>query len=108
MLRKIKGQSTLEYGLIIAVVVAALLAINLYMKRGVQGKLKESTDQIGKQFEPGTASSSWETASTGTTTTTETRAAGTTGGITSNITSTEEIERSEHEAWGTASQYYTQ
>jgi uncharacterized protein (UPF0333 family) len=46
-----KGQSTLEYAIIIAVVVAALLAMQIYMKRGVQGKMKQSTDDIGAQFE---------------------------------------------------------
>ena len=51
MLRKLKGQSTLEYAMIIAVVVGALLAIQIYMKRGVQGKLRESSDKIGEQFD---------------------------------------------------------
>jgi hypothetical protein len=46
-----KGQSTLEYAVIIAVVVGALLAIQIYMKRGIQGKLRDSTDQIGEQFD---------------------------------------------------------
>ncbi len=54
-LRK-KAQSTLEYALIIAVIVAALLAIQIYMKRGVQGKLRESSDQIGEQFDAGKTS----------------------------------------------------
>ena len=51
MRKKNIGQSTLEYAVIIAVVVGALLAIQIYLKRGVQGKLRESTDQIGQQFE---------------------------------------------------------
>ena len=51
MLRRIKGQSTLEYAMIIAVVVGALLAIQIYMKRGLQGRLRESSDQIGEQFD---------------------------------------------------------
>jgi hypothetical protein len=51
MSRRQKGQSTLEYAMIIAVVVGALLAIQIYMKRGVQGKMRESTDQIGEQFD---------------------------------------------------------
>jgi len=46
-----QGQSTLEYAVIIAVVVGALLAIQIYFKRGVQGKLRESSDQIGEQFD---------------------------------------------------------
>ncbi len=45
-----KAQSTLEYAVLIAVVVGALVAIRYYMGRGVQGKLRESTDQIGEQF----------------------------------------------------------
>lgn len=31
-------------------IVAALIALQYYMKRGVQGKLRESADEIGEQF----------------------------------------------------------
>lgn len=48
-----KGQSTLEYAVIIAVVVAGLLAMQTYMKRAVQGKLRQSTDSIGEQYSAG-------------------------------------------------------
>ncbi|MBI3319017.1 MAG: hypothetical protein HYZ89_00290 [Candidatus Omnitrophica bacterium] len=48
----LKGQATLEYAVVIAVAVAALLAMQIYMKRGVQGKLREATDQVGEQFSP--------------------------------------------------------
>lgn len=51
-----RAQSTLEYTVIIAVVVGALLAMQIYMKRGVQGKLRESTDDIGEQFAAGQTS----------------------------------------------------
>ncbi len=47
-----KGQSTLEYGIIVAVVVAGLLAMQMYIKRGVQGKLRGAADDIGEQFSP--------------------------------------------------------
>lgn len=53
MFNKQKGQSTLEYALIIAVVVAGLFAMQIYMKRGIEGKLRTSTDDIGGQFEAG-------------------------------------------------------
>lgn len=53
MLRKQKAQSTLEYALIVAVVVAGLIAMQIYMKRGVQGKLRSSADDIGAQFDAG-------------------------------------------------------
>ena len=61
-----RGQSTLEYAVIIAVVVGALLAIQIYMKRGVQGKLRDSTDQIGQQFEAERTGVTRTTARTGT------------------------------------------
>ena len=47
-----KGQSTVEYAVLIVVVIAALLAMGIYMKRGTMGKLRESTNQIGEQFAP--------------------------------------------------------
>lgn len=54
-----RGQSTLEYAVIIAVVVAALIAMQTYFKRGVQGKLRQATDDIGEQFSPGHTSSDY-------------------------------------------------
>jgi uncharacterized protein (UPF0333 family) len=45
-----KGQSTLEYVILIGFVVAALILMGVYMKRSIQGKLRESSDQIGEQF----------------------------------------------------------
>ena len=45
-----KGQSTLEYTLIIAAVVAALVAMAGYVRKSVQGRVRASTDQIGEQF----------------------------------------------------------
>lgn len=48
-----RGQSTLEYAVLIVVIIAALVAMQVYLKRGVQGRMRESTDQIGEQFSPG-------------------------------------------------------
>ena len=50
---RLQGQSTVEYAVVIAVIVAALVAMNIYMKRGVQGKLRSATDQVGEQYRPG-------------------------------------------------------
>ena len=47
-----RGQSTVEYAVVIAVVIGALLTMQIYMKRGTQGKLRDATDQIGEQFSP--------------------------------------------------------
>lgn len=57
MLRSIKGQSTLEYAMIIAVVVGAILAMQIYLRRGVQGKLRESIDSVGGQYSAGNVKS---------------------------------------------------
>ncbi len=48
-----RGQSTLEYAVLISIVVGALVAMQIYMKRGLEGKIHESTNQIGEQFEAG-------------------------------------------------------
>ncbi len=48
-----KGQSTLEYAVLIVVIIAALIAMQVYLKRGIQGRMRESSDQIGEQFSPG-------------------------------------------------------
>lgn len=54
MLIKItKAQSTLEYALILAVIVGALLTMQNYLKRSVQGKLQATADEIGEQYSPG-------------------------------------------------------
>jgi hypothetical protein len=52
-LRKIKGQSTLEYAVLIIIVIGALLSIQVYIKRGIQGRLKSASDDIGDQFSVG-------------------------------------------------------
>ena len=48
-----KAQSTLEYAILIIVIIAALISIQVYIKRGIQGRLKSSADDIGDQFSPG-------------------------------------------------------
>lgn len=48
-----KGQSTLEYAILIIIIIGALLSIQVYIKRGIQGRLKSATDDIGAQFSPG-------------------------------------------------------
>jgi len=67
MVKKTKGQSTLEYALIIAVVVAAFLAMQHYMRRGVEGKLRESIDDMsqGGQYAAGNTTSNVTTTQVG-------------------------------------------
>ena len=43
----------MEYAILIIIIIGALLSIQVYIKRGVQGRLKSATDDIGVQFSPG-------------------------------------------------------
>ena len=53
-----KGQSTLEYIVLIIIVLGALLAISNYFKRGLQGRWKAALDDMGDQYDPRVADSS--------------------------------------------------
>ena len=52
-----RGQSTLEYAVLIIVIIGALLTIQVYIKRGVQGRLKSAADDIGDQYSDGNTNS---------------------------------------------------
>lgn len=59
MLRRFKkGQTTLEYIVLIIIVLGALLAISNYFKRGLQGRWKSALDDMGDQYDPRAADSS--------------------------------------------------
>lgn len=46
------GQSTLETAVLIVVIVMALITMQVYMKRGIQGHLQSSADSLGEQYDP--------------------------------------------------------
>ncbi len=48
-----RGQSTLEYAVLVVIIIGALLSIQFYLKRGVQGRLKSAADDIGDQYSVG-------------------------------------------------------
>jgi len=47
-----RAQSVLEYSLVIACVVVALLTMSRYTKRSLQGKFHRLADELGQQYEP--------------------------------------------------------
>jgi len=47
-----KGQNIVEYTILIAIIISALLVMQFYVKRTYQGRLKEEADQIGQQYSP--------------------------------------------------------
>ena len=43
MLRKIRGQSTAEYAVVLSLVIAAVIGMQIYVKRGLQARVKAGT-----------------------------------------------------------------
>lgn len=44
-----KAQTALEYSVLISVVIAALVAMRVYMKHTFEGRLRSSIDDVGRQ-----------------------------------------------------------
>lgn len=44
-----KGQSLLEYSIVIGIIVVVMFAMNPFLKRGIQGMIRVAADQIGTQ-----------------------------------------------------------
>ena len=66
------GQVMLEYAVWLAVVVAAIIAMEIYIKRGVQGGYRGAADAFGRQYAPGCTISIWTTDVRGTSVTSST------------------------------------
>jgi len=45
--RTSRGQSTAEYVILVSIVIASAVAMQTYVKRGLQGKVKDVTDNVG-------------------------------------------------------------
>jgi len=60
-----RAQTSLEYAVLVSVVVAALVAMTIYMKRGMQGRLQQSAENIGPQYDPEKTTGNMTMTSTG-------------------------------------------
>ena len=47
-----RAQASVEYVILITLVLAALLVMSVYFRRGLQGKWKASVDEVGEQYDP--------------------------------------------------------
>ena len=47
-----KGQTILEYTVILIIILGVLIAMKDYVKRGIQGRWKSATDDFGEQYDP--------------------------------------------------------
>lgn len=52
-----KGQTILEYTIILMIILGVMLAMKDYVKRGIQGRWKTSADNVGDQYDPQTVNS---------------------------------------------------
>jgi hypothetical protein len=79
---KRRAQSSAEYAVVIALVVAAAVAMQIYVKRGLQGSVKfavdkaQRSDSASGQYEPYYLESSYDTATSGYQDTEETKTGG--------------------------------
>ena len=47
-----RGQSILEYTVIMIIILGVMVAMKNYVKRGIQGRWKSATDDFGEQYDP--------------------------------------------------------
>ncbi len=45
-----RGQSVAEYAVVFGVVIAAVVGMQIYVKRGLQGKMRDATDFVGARL----------------------------------------------------------
>ena len=55
---KRKGQTILEYTVILVIILGVLITMRNYVKRGIQGRWKSATDDLGEQYDPQAINSS--------------------------------------------------
>ena len=46
------GQSTLEYMVLVTIILGAFMVGGVYVKRGIQGRWKTVVDDLGDQYDP--------------------------------------------------------
>jgi Flp pilus assembly pilin Flp len=65
--RKHKAQSTVEYAVLIAIVAAAFVGMQIYLKRGIQGRVRDMAEQISStHYERKNTDSAYTTTQSGT------------------------------------------
>jgi len=52
LMRNHKGQTILEYTVIVIIILGVMIAMKDYIKRGIQGRWKSASDDFGEQYDP--------------------------------------------------------
>lgn len=50
MFKNRKAQSTLEYAMVAVCLAGALIAMQIYVKRSIQGRIRGAADEVGEQY----------------------------------------------------------
>jgi len=50
--QRLQGQAAIEYAVLVAIVVAALVTMQVYVRRGISGKLRAAADSVGEPYDP--------------------------------------------------------
>lgn len=57
--KKHYGQSTAEYVIVLGLIVGAVLAMQVYVKRGLQGRIREVTDTVDNVYSASEREGAW-------------------------------------------------
>ena len=52
MIARRRGQSVIEFTVLLIIVIGVFIAMQFYVKRGLQGRWKSSLDDFGEQYDP--------------------------------------------------------
>lgn len=47
-----RAQSTIEFTVLVMVIIGAALLISIYFKRSIQGRWRSAVDELGEQYDP--------------------------------------------------------
>ena len=64
-----QGQTAVEFAVLVTVIIAAFLAMQVYMERGMSGRFRGAADSIGEQYAPRHTASDFTVSFSGTTVT---------------------------------------
>ena len=51
-MKKNRAQSTIEFVVLLIIVIGSFIAMQWYVKRGLQGRWKSAVDDLGDQYDP--------------------------------------------------------
>ncbi len=47
-----RGQTAIEFAALVVILIAAIVTMQVYVKRGIMGRARQTADSLGEQFDP--------------------------------------------------------